>query len=233
MKLHRLQNRLDYEFRDLSLLEQALTHSSFANERETPDNERLEFLGDAVLELAVSALLVERFPAAREGQLSRLRSRLVNTDALAHIARGLDLGPLLRLGIGEDQTGGRDRTSVLADAAEAILGAVFLDGGFARARKIAVGWVDDPLQKLDGDGVDLRWKNPRSLLQERIQATLHKTPQYRVLGRSGPAHEPTFEVQVYVADRILGTGTGSSKRAASHAAAMHALEALAPSGDST
>jgi ribonuclease-3 len=226
MNLHRLQNRLDYEFRDLALLEQALTHSSFANERETDDNERLEFLGDAVLELAVSALLVERFPRAREGQLSRLRSRLVNTDALAGVARGLELGPLLRLGIGEDQTGGRDRTSVLADAVEAILGAVFLDGGFARARKIATGWVEEPLSGLDGDGVDLRWKNPRSLLQERIQATLHQTPRYRVLRRTGPAHEPTFTVEVAIGDRVLGTGTGASKRAASHAAATNALDAL-------
>ncbi len=224
MNLHRLQNRLDYEFRDLALLEQALTHSSFANERETQDNERLEFLGDAVLELAVSALVFERFPRAREGQMSRLRSRLVNTDALARIARSLDLGPLLQLGIGEDQTGGRDRTSVLADAAEAILGAVFLDGGFAKARKIAIGWVDEPLSHLDGDGVDLRWKNPRSLLQERIQARLHQTPRYRVVDRAGPAHEPTFSVEVFVGDTILGTGTGSSKRTASHAAATDALE---------
>ncbi|MCB9678516.1 MAG: ribonuclease III [Alphaproteobacteria bacterium] len=229
MNLNRLQGKLGYVFRDVQLLERAVTHSSFANERGTGDNERLEFLGDAVLELAVSALLLERFPEAREGQLSRLRSRLVNTTTLARIAREIEIGAALRLGVGEDQTGGRDRTSVLADAVEALLGAVFLDAGFARARKVAVGWMEGELAGLADDGsgdVDLRWKNARSLLQERIQHERQQTPRYRVVGHEGPAHEPTFTVEVHIGDTVLGCGSGSNKREASHAAAEAALRAL-------
>jgi len=227
MNLNKIQGSLAYVFRNRELLERALTHSSYANERATADNERLEFLGDAVLELAVSALLLERYPEAREGQLSRLRSRLVNTEALARVARDLGLGKILRLGVGEEQTGGRDRTSVLADAAEAVLGAVFLDAGFARARKVAVAWMEAPLERLaDGDGVDLRWKNSRSQLQECIQRDRHQTPTYRVIGREGPAHEPVFTVEVLAGSDVLGTGTGRNKREASHDAAAKALESL-------
>ncbi|MEZ4319111.1 MAG: ribonuclease III [Myxococcota bacterium] len=228
MNLNKLQGRIGYVFRDVALLERALTHSSYANERDTGDNERLEFLGDAVLELAVSALLLERFPEAQEGQLSRLRSRLVNTTALARIGRDIQIGPALRLGVGEDQTGGRDRTSVLADAVEALLGAVFLDAGFARARKIAVAWMEERLSGLDGEGapVDLRWKNSRSLLQEHVQHERQQTPRYRVIDHSGPAHAPTFTVEVYIGSEVLGVGSGSNKREASHAAADAALDLL-------
>lgn len=231
MILGHLQRRLQYRFKDGRLLQQAVTHSSYANENRTPNNERLEFLGDAVLELVVSEALVARYPEAREGQLSRLRSRLVNGEALAEIGRSIKLGRDLRLGKGEESTGGRDRSGNLADAIEAVLGAVYLDGGFEAARDVAGRWMEHGLRSLDEvggvaprDKVDLRWKDPRSALQERVQNLHREPPTYRVVAQEGPPHAPVFTVEVYAGDALLATATGPSKREASRKAAAAALE---------
>ena len=226
MSLPELQRRLGYTFEDANRLERALTHSSYANENRVGDNERLEFLGDAVLELVVSALLVERFPAAKEGQLSRLRSRLVNTHALAELAGTLQIGSELRLGVGEESTGGRSRVSVLADAFEAVVGAVFEDGGYPAARTLAEPWLQQRMAELDDREVDLRWKDSRSRLQEVIQRDRQHTPTYRVTNKQGPAHAPVFTVDAVVLGEVLGTGTGGSKREAARNAADAALSDL-------
>lgn len=233
MILGRLQRRLQYRFKDVRLLQKAVTHASYANERGTEDNERLEFLGDAVLELVVSEALVARYPAAREGQLSRLRSRLVNGRTLAKLGSDLELGRDLKLGKGEEQTGGRERPGNLADAMEAVLGAVYLDGGFASAREVAGRWMESGLRDLEEvggdaprDKVDLRWKDCRSELQEVVQRTHKITPRYEVVSQQGPSHAPTFTVQVMVGDEVFGTGTGSSKREASRNAAEAALDGV-------
>lgn len=235
MSLDDLQQRMGYVFLDPELLLQALTHSSHAHENGTQHNERLEFLGDAVLQLAASALVSKRFPRAREGDLSRLRSRLVNTGALAEIAKSLAFGPLLRLGVGEDESGGRDRESVLADATEAILGAIFLEGGFDQAAAIAEIWIRDRLKILDDRRVDLTWKDPKSALQEVTQRTLKATPVYTTHGRTGPAHAPVYTVAVSIqpkgdAPRILAKADGRSIKLASKEAARAALVALQGAG---
>jgi ribonuclease-3 len=230
MSLDALQQRMGYVFLDVALLETALTHASHAHEQGGEHNERLEFLGDAVLQLAASALVSRRFPKAREGELSRLRSRLVNTRALAEIARSLGLGPLLRLGIGEDDSGGREREGVLADATEAILGAVFLEGGYEAAADVAQSWVRDRLKVLDDRRVDLQWKDPKSALQELTQRHDRATPFYTTVARTGPAHDPCYTVAVSIHRRgeadpvVLGEAEGRSIKRASRAAATAALE---------
>lgn len=225
--LQDLQQRMGYVFLDVELLEQALTHASYGHEKKVEDNERLEFVGDAVLQLAASQMLAKRFPTAREGQLSRLRTRLVNTDALAAIARSLELGPLLRLGVGERDSGGAERNSLLADATEAILGAILQDGGYDAAGDIAQIWIRDRLKILDDKRVDLQWQDPKSRLQERVQADGKPTPRYVVLSKEGPDHAPTYTVEVRVGDATLATGVGPSTKKAEKAAAHAALEGMA------
>jgi ribonuclease-3 len=212
-----------HAFADSGLLLEALTHASWAHENGGADYERLEFLGDAVLQLCSTKLLVARFPEAREGQLSRLRSRLVSTGALARTSRDLGLGAHIRLGVGEEATGGRERPRVLAGALEAVLGAVFVDAGFEVALALVTRWLDDPLAELEAEtGAH---KDPRSLLQEHTQRLLGETPTYPVVACDGPPHEPTFVVEARVGDRVLGRGEGRSKREASRRAAEVALRA--------
>ena len=213
---------LDHAFADPALLEEALTHTSWSHERGGPDYERLEFLGDAVLQLVATAWLVERLPRVPEGDLSRLRQHLVNTGALAEVARALGLGAHLRLGVGEEASGGRDRASVLAGACEAVLGAVYLDGGLAAAERLVRTWLAERFEALTSDD-EARRADPRGLLQELTQRDLGATPTYEVTGRDGPPHAPTFAVEVRVGERVLGRGTGSSKRQASRQAAADAL----------
>lgn len=210
---------LDHTFRDPELLAQALTHASFAHENSASDNERLEFLGDAVLQLAATAMLVQRFPDLGEGHLSRMRQKLVRTDTLASLGRRLGLGPRLRLGVGEEATGGRDRRKVLAGAVEALLGAVFADGGWDPAERVVRAWLADAVDALERR----EHRDPKSLLQEQAQRAHGATPVYEVKGHDGPAHDPTYVVEVRVGDRVLGRGTGASKREASRRAAEAAL----------
>lgn len=226
--LESFQEVLAYRFQNPQVLRQALRHRSYAyeNPRESGgDNERLEFLGDAVLSLAVSHLLLERFPDADEGTLSRLRASLVNEEKLALVAGKLGLGDLLFLGKGEELSGGRTKPSILADAVEALLGAVYWDGGFDPALRLVRRFFQaeltqatvqaDPLQRLD--------KDFKTQLQEVTQAQMRLVPQYAVEREEGPDHDKTFYVAVSLAGRVLARGAGKSKKAAEQAAAREAL----------
>ena len=220
-----LARAIGHEFEDPTLLERAMTHSSFSHENSVADYERLEFLGDAVLQLATTVLLGERFPDAQEGQLSPLRARLVSTAALAARAARLGIGPSLRLGVGEAASGGRDRPRMLAGALEAVLGAVFEDAGYPASEALVRRWMAEPLEGLAREEAH-GWKDPRSLLQERVQSVFGETPIYDVTVKDGPAHQPRFGVAVRVGERVLATGEGPSKREASRNAAERALVAL-------
>jgi ribonuclease-3 len=203
--------------------EQALTHRSFANEENIGDNQRLEFLGDAVLGLCVSELLVAAQADADEGKLSRMRSALVNGEALARWARRVDLGPSIALGRGARARTERDETNVLADAVEALVAAVYEGLGMAGARALVADIVADAManpQALDE-------RDPKGMLQELSQARGMGTPAYRVVGTRGGPPEQLFEVEVWLGDRILGRGEGRSKRLAEKVAAVAALATLA------
>lgn len=204
---------------EISRFDEALTHPSFANEAAAPDNQRLEFLGDAVLGLCVSELLTAAHAEADEGKLTRMRSALVNAEALAAWGRSVGIGAAIALGRGARAGGERDQTNVLADAVEALVAAVYdargLDGARALAREIAGQMV------ADADLLGAR--DPKSLLQELVQARGLPSPSYRVLSSRGPQHAQTFEMEVTVGEDVLGRGEGKSKRLAERAAAADAL----------
>lgn len=215
-----LQRTLDYQFRDLDLLDEALTHSSYGR----PNNERLEYLGDSVLGLIVSEELFERFGAAREGKLTRLRARLVRGVTLSEIARELGLGDHLNLGSGELRSGGSQRNSILADALEALIGAIYLDAGMEICRATVLRWYQDRLQRISLDDVQ---KDPKTRLQEYLQGHAAPLPSYRVRQVTGKAHAQTFHVECRLAKPdIDATGVGASRRAAEQAAAAQALGKL-------
>jgi ribonuclease-3 len=219
-----LQHATGYHFAQADLLLEALTHRSYVHEHPAPgvvSNERLEFLGDAVLALVSAHLLFELFPDAPEGELTAMRAALVRASTLADLARRLDLGPALRLGRGEEVTGGRQRDLLLASALEAVIGAVYREGGLEAARQFL-----EP--RLSAYVRDLRhpsqYKDDKSMLQEAAQAHLGLTPTYRIIASEGPAHEPHFVVEVLVGEHPLAQGDGRSKRQAEQAAARRALQ---------
>lgn len=220
-----LQQAIGYRFREPALLLQALTHSSYCNEQPgngTPEAsyERLEFLGDAILGFLVGERLFQQLPAAREGELSARRDALINRRHLAAAARRLGLGNWLRLGRGEERQGGRRKDSILADVVEALLAAVYLDGGLEACRRLVAGLFDD-LEA--GEGDRLRGKNR---LQEELQRHHLPLPEYRLRAVEGPDHRRIFRVEVYLDGRRLGEGRGSSRKAAEMAAAREALRNL-------
>ncbi|HEY7724876.1 MAG TPA: ribonuclease III [Anaeromyxobacteraceae bacterium] len=222
-----LSARLGVPLPDPALAMAAVTHKSWVNEHREAglaDNERLEFLGDAVLDLAVSQRLMERFPAAREGELSKMRASLVDEASLARLARALDLGPLLRLGRGEEQTGGREKASLLADALEAVVAVVFLGSGLEGVLRVLDRFLPDAFERAADGTLDRDWKTQ---VQEQAQSRLRATPRYRVVAECGPDHEKTFEVELELRGEVLGRGQGRSKKDAEQAAARVALEALA------
>lgn len=229
-----VQERLGHTFDDPQLLQQALTHTSYAHENEARPNERLEFLGDAILQASMTILLFERFPEAPEGQLSRFRARLVNTEILAGLGAELELGPALRLGKGEEQSGGRQKISLLADAAEAVLGALYLDAGFEKCLEIVRVLMASRLETLGAvaarEGATA-WQDPKSRLQEETQSRWNRPPSYEVVHTEGPDHAPTFEVEARMDDQVLGRGVGGSKREAMRLAAADALAGLADEGE--
>ncbi len=219
---HPIEERLGYEFRTRDLLETALTHRSLAAAAGARNNEKLEFLGDAVLELAVSDVLMQHFPQLQEGDLSKLRASLVNARILADKARALGLGALLRLGKGEEKSGGRNKESILAAAYEALMGAIYLDRGFAAARKtIARQFAADVQSRTAGAVEDCKTR-----LQEITQKIFKATPTYDLVRETGPDHAKHFVSQISVAGRNLGRGEGKSKKSAEQAAAMEALQTL-------
>ena len=222
----RLLDALGHTFRDRTLLLEALTHRSYVNEVSGPegmplrDNERLEFLGDAVLDLVVSTELMRRFRDAREGELSRMRAAIVHEGALARLARTVELGAALRLGRGEEMSGGRDRPSLLADAFEAVVAAVYLDAGWARTLEVVV-----PLLSFESSERLADW-DPKTELQHRIQGERRATPTYRMVSVLGPVHEQVFVAEVVVGGEVLGRGEGRSKKHAEQAAASAVLSQM-------
>ncbi len=216
----RLQGRVGYAFNDPGLLDQALTHRSLGSH----NNERLEFLGDAILNFVVAELLYQAEPDAHEGRLTRLRAHLVRRETLAAIARDLDLGEALRLGPGALKSGGRGRDSILADACEAIIGAIYLDGGLSPCRGVLENLYRDRLARA---AREMGLKDPKTRLQEVLQGSGHGLPQYTVVNLDGAPHDQSFTVECK-ADGIPGpvTGFGSSRRKAEQDAAQKALEEL-------
>ena len=219
----RLEERLGHRFRRRELLERALTHRSFANERGLDENyERLEFLGDAVLGLATAEKLFAEMPQRGEGALTRRKSHLVSARVLAELAQGLELGELMRLGVGEERSGGRNKGSLLADALEAVLGAVFLDGGYDAAREVSARLVER-VRRLDRPVGE---RDAKTLLQELAQGRGWERPTYREIGASGPDHERTFTVECRLGTRAVGVGEGRTKKRAEMRAAAAVLETL-------
>lgn len=217
-----LEDKLAYRFRDASLIETALTHRSWMNETQDgsrTDNERLEFLGDAVLALVSSDLLMKRFPEQPEGELSKARAAIVNEAGLARIAEALALGQWIFLGRGEEQAGGRQKRSLLANAFEALVGAVYLDGGFRAAFAMAARLIEPFL----ADIPTAASKDYKSRLQELAQAKLQMAPSYLVLSEHGPDHAKTFEVAIIIGDKEYGRAFGRSKKEAQQNAAEQAL----------
>lgn len=220
-----MEHHLKYAFNHSSLLEEALRHSSYVNEQADPDlsdNECLEFLGDAVLNLVVSHLLMIRFPELREGDLSRIRANLVNEKQLADISRSLKLGRFVKLGKGEERTHGREKNSILANTLEAVIAAVYLDGGFSVAFKIIETRFSD---LLDATGMEIARQDYKSLLQEWVQGQQESMPVYQIIGENGPDHDKTFRVQLTLPD-LITEGVGKSKKTAQQEAAKKALAIL-------
>jgi ribonuclease-3 len=218
-----LEERIGYKFRNPLLLAEALTHPSLRHEtqREGLDNQRLEFLGDAILQLVITEYLYEKFHTEPEGQLTKLRSRLVSRDTLKKYALALDLGRYLMMGRGEEASGGRARTSTLADAFEALIGAIYLDGDLETARKFILTQTSADLEQLAAEPVDI---NPKGNLQELLQGLTASSPIYKSLSQTGPEHAKTFVVEVWWEGIALGQGTGPSKKQAETAAAEEAMQ---------
>lgn len=218
-----LEKRIGYKFRNPLLLAEALTHPSVAHEtqRKHFDNQRLEFLGDAVLQLVMTERLYQHFGDEAEGALTKLRSRLVSRDTLQTYAAAIDLGKHLLMGRGEEASGGRERISTLADAFEALIGAIYLDSDLATARKFILTQARDELEQIDEEPTDI---NPKGELQELLQAISPVSPVYETVSESGPEHEKTFIVRAVWEGSELGRGIGRSKKQAETAAAEEALE---------
>jgi ribonuclease-3 len=218
-----LSRRLGLTFSNLSLLTRALTHRSYVNENpnSTEDNERLEFLGDAVLDFIVGAWVYHRFPEMPEGDLTRMRSALVRNDQLAKFARTLNLGPAFRLGRGEHMSGGYLRDGLLGSLFEAVIGALYLDAGLEAAESFV-----SPLLEAVRESVLTRIHDPKSQLQEWVQAQKMAAPRYKTVATTGPDHAKQFEVEVEIAGQVAGRGHGSSKHLAEQDAATNALDSL-------
>ena len=218
--LEELQDKIGYRFQNTELLKQALTHSSFANEQKInklKDYERLEFLGDAVLELVSSEFLFRENPQMPEGQLTKLRASMVCEPALAYCAKDIDLGSYILLGRGEEYTGGRYRSSITSDVMEAIIGAIFLDGGIENAKKHIYRFILSDLEN------KILFLDSKTILQEEIQKKKDAQLRYELIGESGPDHNKQFTVDAYLNDVLIGSGTGRTKKAAEQQAAYEAL----------
>ncbi len=223
--LTELQEIIGYQFNQEGLLRQAVTHSSFANEKhmkKLSDNERLEFLGDAVLEVVSSEFLYKKYPKMPEGDLTKLRASLVCEPTLAMCTREINLGKYLYLGKGENQTGGRERKSILSDALEAVIGAIYLDGGFESARDFIQRFIltDIEHKKLFHDS--------KTILQEVVQGTYKEPLRYVLLAEEGPDHDKSFRVAAQIGERCISEGIGHTKKAAEQEAAYQALLILKP-----
>lgn len=218
-----LEQKIGYTFQDKKLLAKALTHSSYANEKKLGKlgcNERLEFLGDAVLELISSHYLFERFPDLPEGELTKKRASLVCEPSLAYCARAFGLPKYLLLGRGEDMTGGRNRDSIVSDATEALLGAIYLDGGFASAKEFVLNFILNDMEHKQ------LFYDSKTILQELVQENGRQPVEYMLLKEEGPDHNKQFTVSAVVNGEAMGTGTGHTKKAAEQAAAYQAIRKM-------
>jgi len=221
-----LEEKIGYRFSDTALLREALTHKSFSNEqhgRDVHHNERLEFLGDAVLDLVVSHALFRDFPALAEGELTRIRAEVVSEKGLAFIGRHLGLGDSLRLGRGEERSGGREKDSLIADALEALLGAVFCDGGFESARRMIEALCTAPIERSARRKAGIDYK---TRLQELLQARQGRPPSYALTLAEGPDHQRVYTIEVCTEGETIGSGRGRTKKAAEQEAAREALSRL-------
>ena len=229
--LRALEKSLGHFFKDPGFLRTALRHRSYVHQQvETPgfhapleDNQRLEFLGDAVLSLATSTLLYEKFPNIKEGVLSRMRAGLVNELQLSGLARDIGIPPALYLGRGEETTGGRDKNSILADALEAVLAAVYLDGGFPAAMRVVSRLFKELISRSSQDDL---LKDFKTRLQEKTQGTLGQTPEYKLTASEGPDHARIFEITLYLGGVAVSSGRGRSKKEAEQAAAKAGLDKI-------
>ena len=221
--MENLQERIGYHFKNTALLKRALTHSSYMNEQKINKNgdyERLEFLGDAVLELVSSEFLFHEHPEVPEGELTKMRASMVCEPSLAFCARDIELGKYLLLGKGEDATGGRKRESVTSDAMEALIGAIYLDGGFANAKEFIERFI---LKDLENKKL---FYDSKTILQEIVQSNFKAPVSYELLGEKGPDHNKVFEVAVRIGDDRYGVGSGRTKKAAEQEAAYQSILAL-------
>jgi ribonuclease III len=220
-----VEKELAYSFADAALLTRALTHVSYNREKSAGHNEVLEFLGDAVLDLAISDLLIRSFPEKSEGDLSKMRAALVNSAALAEKAALLNLGPALRLGKGEERSGGRDKPSILAGAFEALLGAVYRDGGYEASRRLVERYFAADIREKK-----LGQQDYKTRLQEISQMLFHAPPHYRLVSETGPDHDKCFVTEIAVDGKVLGKGEGRTKKQSEQEAAKQALSELQRSG---
>jgi ribonuclease III len=221
--VHPLEERIGYQFQNPQLLTEALTHPSVAHEKQQPqfDNQRLEFLGDAVLQLVITEHLFARYREAGEGRLTTRRSRLVSRESLKVRAASLDLGRHLLMGRGEEASGGRRRDSTLGDAFEALLGAIYLDSDLQTVRRFILEEMKDDLEQLEEEPLEV---NPKGQLQELLQAISPRSPSYELTSQHGREHERVFQVRVVWENQVLGAGSGRSKKQAESAAALAALK---------
>lgn len=229
--IEELYHKLGYSFKNPGTISQTFRHASFVNEQpgtKLEDNQRLEFLGDAVLELAVTHLLMEKYPDAEEGPLSKLRAGIVDETGLYRLAVELELGRLLQLGKGEEQSGGRGKPSILSDTLEALFGAIYLDGGFENALKTARRLFEPILQNSINETLGQDFK---SLLQEFSQRVYKELPVYTLEEENGPAHNKTFRVALTLSGKLLSTGKGKSKKEAEQKAAEKAFQYVTARGD--
>ena len=218
-----IEHRIGYTFHNPALLEKALTHSSYSNEHrlgKLNNNERLEFLGDAVLEVVSSEFLYKKYPERPEGELTKQRASMVCEQTLALCARDLELGSYLLLGRGEDMTGGRERASVTSDAMEAMIGAIYLDGGFANAKEYIDRFILNDIENKQ------LFFDSKTILQEIVQGEMECEPVYELTGEEGPNQNKKFTVQVLIREQVYGTGSGRTKKAAEQEAAYRAIIAL-------
>jgi ribonuclease-3 len=232
-ELNRLQEKISYHFKHPELLRRAVTHKSYLHENRIQaqqDNERLEFLGDAVLDLVISEFLIDQYPVATEGDLSKAKAQMVSEPMLSRVAKQMEIGKFILLGKGEELTLGREKPSILADAFEAVIAALYLDGGYGEAKAFIIRCFDQPLKDLANQSGAEPSEHPhfdyKTSLQEFCQKKFETLPVYELLRESGPDHQKRFEIQLFISGRVISQGAGRTKKEAEQMAAKEALKLL-------
>lgn len=214
---------MDYKFKNQALLEEALTHKSYANDENTKSYERLEFLGDSLLSIFISEYLFNIEPLLPEGELTRIRAAIVCESSLAECAKKLGLGEMIKFNRGEEMTGGRERTSIIADVVEAVIAAIYIDGGFEQAREFTIKNLEETIKNaLSGKS----YRDHKTALQEKVQGSTQAVIEYRLNSQEGPDHNKTFTTDVLIGGKVAGTGSGRTKKEAEQMAARAALNSL-------